>query len=234
MDSTSSKQIRFINTRYEELFRVPDGEQILITHQNGDWQDYRICKYIDEYHMELIDAEQPQYTNIFHIEQFAEITEKDERTIYPLEPLENITDILQDMTDSQLVHIYNESKDREENEYPEYIYDMEYFNDYQSHRDENEIKDKLRQGNFKQTDKYFYTAEGEKLYSFSKLEDLTCPISREFNPNKIVYQTEIDQYAEEACKYNHDFKNEQIRQAMKGYYKSENTINKEKEHGEEL
>ena len=47
----AEKGIRFINSRYEELFRIADGEKITVTHADGGKQEY-ICRYIDEYHTE--------------------------------------------------------------------------------------------------------------------------------------------------------------------------------------
>lgn len=67
--------IRFIDTKYNELFRIADGEKILITYAVGKRRE-NICRYIDEYHME-VDG------NLFHICQYAEIMEKNGATYEP-------------------------------------------------------------------------------------------------------------------------------------------------------
>lgn len=58
------KEIRFIYPDYQEKFRIPDGEQILITYSTGEKKAF-VCKYIDDYHL-LVGH------NAFHICEFAE------------------------------------------------------------------------------------------------------------------------------------------------------------------
>ena len=81
------KEIRFIDSHYNELFRIPDGGQIMITTSSGD-KIRANCKYIDEYHTD-IDG------RCYHICQWAELNEQNGRTYAPAEPplysLENIT-----------------------------------------------------------------------------------------------------------------------------------------------
>ncbi len=81
------KQIRFIDSHYNELFRIPDGGQIMITTNDGG-KIRANCKYIDEYHTD-IDG------RCYHICQWAELNEKNGRTYSPAEPplytLGNIT-----------------------------------------------------------------------------------------------------------------------------------------------
>ena len=83
----NKKEIKFIDSKYNELFRIPDGGQIVVTYKNGD-KSRATCKYIDEYHTE-IDG------RCYHICQWAELNENDGRTYAPAEPplytLENIT-----------------------------------------------------------------------------------------------------------------------------------------------
>ncbi len=64
-----NKEIRFIDSNYNELFRIPDGGKICITSQDGT-EVIRECKYIDDYHF------QTDTLTVFHICQFAEIQEK--------------------------------------------------------------------------------------------------------------------------------------------------------------
>ena len=71
------KDIRFINSSYQELFRIPDGEQIRITDENGKTED-RVCRYIDEYHTEV-------GSNIYHICEFAERMEHNQNRYEPKE-----------------------------------------------------------------------------------------------------------------------------------------------------
>ena len=82
-----NKEIRFIDSHYNELFRIPDGGQIMITTPDGG-KIRANCKYIDEYHTD-IDG------RCYHICQWAELNEQNGRTYAPTEPplytLENIT-----------------------------------------------------------------------------------------------------------------------------------------------
>ena len=44
--------IRFIDSRYKELFRIPDGGCVKINLDNGGTL-FGKCKYIDDYHFTL-------------------------------------------------------------------------------------------------------------------------------------------------------------------------------------
>ena len=76
--SKAEKGIRFINSRYDELFRIADGEKIKIRYSDGEEQE-RVCRYIDECHTEV-------GSNLFHICQFAEIMERNGSEYTPVEP----------------------------------------------------------------------------------------------------------------------------------------------------
>lgn len=58
------KEIRFITPEYREIFRIPDGGQILICYPDGE-KKAETCKYIDSYHV-LVGI------HAFHICEFAE------------------------------------------------------------------------------------------------------------------------------------------------------------------
>ena len=74
---SARKDIRFIDSSYRELFRIPDGEKIKITMDNGE-SVTRPCRYIDEYHTEVGN-------NIFHICEFAEHMEHNHNHYEPKE-----------------------------------------------------------------------------------------------------------------------------------------------------
>ena len=76
----AQRGIRFITPDYEDLFRIQDGGQIRITTLSGEIRD-RTCRYIDEYHMELSGL---NGTNLFHICEFAEVTEAGGSYVAPL------------------------------------------------------------------------------------------------------------------------------------------------------
>ena len=76
--SKAEKGIRFINSRYDELFRIEDGEKIKIKYSDGEEQE-RICRYIDECHTEVDN-------HLYHICQFAEIMERNGSEYAPAEP----------------------------------------------------------------------------------------------------------------------------------------------------
>ena len=70
--------IRFIDSGYNELFRLPDGEQITITLSTDEKLD-RTCRYIDEAHLEV-------GRSLYHICEFAERMERNGNTYAPKEP----------------------------------------------------------------------------------------------------------------------------------------------------
>ena len=74
----AEKGIRFINSRYSELFRIADGEKIEVTNSVGEKSEY-VCRYIDECHTEVGN-------NLYHICQFAEIMERNGSEYTPVEP----------------------------------------------------------------------------------------------------------------------------------------------------
>ncbi len=62
--NNEKKEIRFIDSRYRELFRIQDGDSIEISYPNGD-KVQRECTFIDEYHTQVGKS-------VFHICEFAE------------------------------------------------------------------------------------------------------------------------------------------------------------------
>ena len=73
----ANRDIRFIDSHYKELFRIPDGESIIVTDRDGKPESYP-CRYIDEYHVEV-------GRNLFHICEFAERMENGGYTYAPKE-----------------------------------------------------------------------------------------------------------------------------------------------------
>ena len=69
------KEIRFIDSRYNELFRIKDGESITVKFSDGSMSD-RKCTYIDDYHTKI-------GYNVFHICEFAEFMERGKSTYRP-------------------------------------------------------------------------------------------------------------------------------------------------------
>lgn len=77
----AQRGIRFIDPNYKELFRISDGDRILITLKNGEHQE-RVCRYIDDSHMELGDGGS---SRLFHICELAELRHRNEwQSIVPL------------------------------------------------------------------------------------------------------------------------------------------------------
>lgn len=56
--------IRFIDSHYKDLFRISDGDKIIINFPDGEEKKIS-CRYIDQYHSEVGD-------NLYHICEFAE------------------------------------------------------------------------------------------------------------------------------------------------------------------
>lgn len=75
--------IRFIDSKYKELFRIPDGGCVKINLNNGETL-FGKCKYIDDYHFTMTQAGR-MYGDTYHICQFAEINERNGNRIEPAE-----------------------------------------------------------------------------------------------------------------------------------------------------
>ena len=81
--------IRFINSCYDTLFRIPDGGTVEV--RLPDRTFTAKCEYLDDYHTKIGDA-------VFHICEFAELLEHQVGTVHP-EP-----EITSDETAWQLGH----------------------------------------------------------------------------------------------------------------------------------
>ncbi len=62
------RDIRFVDSRYNTLFSVPDGGNVLIRHPDGSISK-KSCLYIDDYHARIGNY-------VYHIHEFAETMER--------------------------------------------------------------------------------------------------------------------------------------------------------------
>ncbi len=74
----AAQGIRFIDSRYHELFRIRDGEKITVTDADGGKHDFA-CRFIDEYHTEV-------GSGLYHICEFAELLERNGAAYAPAKP----------------------------------------------------------------------------------------------------------------------------------------------------
>lgn len=65
--SMAENGIRFIDSNYQEKFRIEDGGRIAVTAPGGKRNEYT-CRYVDAYHVEI-------GSNLFHICEYAELRE---------------------------------------------------------------------------------------------------------------------------------------------------------------
>lgn len=72
----AERGIRFIDSNYNEKFRIADGGKISITKSNGERTE-KFCRYIADYHLEV-------GTNLYHICEFAELCEKNGVIVEPV------------------------------------------------------------------------------------------------------------------------------------------------------
>jgi hypothetical protein len=70
-----NKMIRFIDSRYNELFKIPDGGNVVLTSFNGE-KATCTCHYMGDCHVMIGN-------NVYHICQFAEIMERNGTVIAP-------------------------------------------------------------------------------------------------------------------------------------------------------
>lgn len=71
--------IRFIDSHYNDLFKIPDGGKVRVTYYDGKVEDVT-CRYIDEYHLEFGHGS----FNLFHICELAEKMENNGNKIEPV------------------------------------------------------------------------------------------------------------------------------------------------------
>ena len=69
------KEIRIINNNYQELFRLKNGDILIVTLADGSKMT-RKCWYVDDYHFRFGNG-------VYHIKQFAEVLEKTKATCQP-------------------------------------------------------------------------------------------------------------------------------------------------------
>lgn len=72
----AEKGIRFLDSHYEDLFRIPDGGKVKI-HYSWNEERVRSCRYIDDYHVEIGN-------NLYHICEFAELMERGGHSCEPV------------------------------------------------------------------------------------------------------------------------------------------------------
>lgn len=72
----SENGIRFITSSYGEKFRIPDGDRIQETNSDGQKHTFT-CRYYDDYHVSI-------GRTIWHICQYAEVTERNHISVIPL------------------------------------------------------------------------------------------------------------------------------------------------------
>ena len=78
----AERGIRFIDPNYNTLFKVPDGGKIRITWPDGS-KDEKVCRYIDEYHVEIGNSS----CNLYHICEFAERMENNRAKVEPIDKM---------------------------------------------------------------------------------------------------------------------------------------------------
>ena len=77
----AERGIRFIDTGYNDLFRIPDGGRVRITWPDGE-RAVKVCRYVDPYHMELGSGG----LSLFHICDFAARMQSEGAAVEPALP----------------------------------------------------------------------------------------------------------------------------------------------------
>ena len=73
-DTGQDHSIRFINSSYDTLFRIPDGGTVEIRFPDNVFSAK--CEYLDDYHTKIGDT-------VFHICEFAELLERQNGSVRP-------------------------------------------------------------------------------------------------------------------------------------------------------
>ena len=110
-DDPKDRSIRFITSKYDELFRIPDGGKVKIDYPDRSF--VAPCEYIDDYHTRIGGE-------IFHICQFAEMLERVNGKVSP-EP-----EILKEQAAWQLAHREYLSIHATENGWDYSVYDKSF------------------------------------------------------------------------------------------------------------
>ena len=74
---TLPKDIRLINSHYDDLYRIPDGGVVQVDYPDGRSFTARV-EHLDDYHFAMGGL-----GNAFHIYQFAEVMERNHADFYP-------------------------------------------------------------------------------------------------------------------------------------------------------
>ncbi len=74
---TLPKDIRLINSHYDDLYRVPNHGVIQVDRSDGSSYTARV-EHLDDYHFDL-----GEYGNVYHICQFGEMMDRTGSTAYP-------------------------------------------------------------------------------------------------------------------------------------------------------
>lgn len=93
---SAERGIRFIDSSYNELFRIADGEKIIITDAMGEKAE-RTCRYIDEYHTQVGN-------NLYHICEFAECMERSGASYAPEKGEKQMQQETQESQNSLIYH----------------------------------------------------------------------------------------------------------------------------------
>ena len=84
----AERGIRFIDSHYNDLFKIPDGGKVRVTYYDGEVREVQ-CRYIDEYHLEFGYGS----CNLFHICELAEKMEKNGNQIEPIDVMPDMSKI---------------------------------------------------------------------------------------------------------------------------------------------
>jgi len=84
----AERGIRFIDSNYNNLFKVPDGGRIKITYQDGEVAE-KTARYIDEYHAEIGGGS----CNLFHICEWAERMENINAKVEPIDQMPEVNKV---------------------------------------------------------------------------------------------------------------------------------------------
>lgn len=71
----TDNKIRFIDTNYNELFTINDGDEIIVKYESGE-VNAKTCHYIDDYHTKIGGK-------VYHIHEFAEMMERNSNKYEP-------------------------------------------------------------------------------------------------------------------------------------------------------
>lgn len=178
-----NKEIRFIDSHYNELFRIKDGESITVTLADGAKTD-RKCTYLDDYHTQI-------GFNKFHICEFAEIMERGGSTY---RPKDTPSYSLEKIDQSEFEYMYKLSDESQNRGCICYI--RGYFDNSIDERLQTTamVENKENYNKYKTQD---FSIECDNIINYLRFQSDTPVLQSRIKMHNVAYDTKAERYSKD-------------------------------------